>query len=234
MNFKNTVTAQLEFLKRQQTLCEKKLRMLPQQGSLVKKRSRGKDYYYLDDGFQRISLIDDPALYQSLQDKKTLTQQLRSLQYDIPLLQRVVKNYQPILPLESDWHRFTAEQNTGWKQEKKHLYKGTFYRSKSETLIAAILSSYELIFKYEAAYEAGGFRHYPDFLVERPRDKKLFLWEHFGMIADEEYNKKMFFTLQDYHKAGVNLWDNLIITFDQPDGSIDTDYIDRIIKLYLL
>ena len=65
-------------------------------------------------------------------------------------------------------------------------------------------------------------------------DKKIFLWEHFGKIDDEEYVRKIFFKLQDYHNAGINLWDNLIITFDQADGSLNADYIDRIIKLYLL
>ena len=40
--------------------------------------------------------------------------------------------------------------------------------------------------------------------------------------------------LDDFHAEGINLWDNLILSFDRPDGSVDVDYIDKIIRLYLL
>ena len=233
MNFVDTATAQLDFLKRQQQYCKNQLSDLPM-GNLVKKSSKGKEYYYIDTGTAIFSLKNSPELYQQYKSKKALLQQLRSLQIDIPLLKKLLNTYQPIIPLENDWHNFAAEQNTGWKQDKKHLYQGVYYRSKSETLIASILTSYQFRFKYEVEYTVNGFKYYPDFLIERPRDKKIFLWEHFGKIDDEEYVRKIFFKLQDYHNAGINLWDNLIITFDLADGSLNADYIDRIIKLYLL
>lgn len=53
-------------------------------------------------------------------------------------------------------------------------------------------------------------------------------------MDDEEYSKKAFYKINDYHKAGINLWDNLIISFDKPGGGLDTDYIDRLVQFFLL
>ena len=44
----------------------------------------------------------------------------------------------------------------------------------------------------------------------------------------------MYRRLEELHEAGFNLWDNLLISFDSEDGSIDSDFVERMVKLYLL
>ena len=101
-------------------------------------------------------------------------------------------------------------------------------------MIAAMLTSYEIEFKYEVKLNLHGFNIYPDFYIKRPKDGKIFIWEHFGLVADETYLNKTFNKLNNYHRGGYDLWDNLIVSFDQEDGSLNIDTIDKIIHLFLL
>lgn len=69
---------------------------------------------------------------------------------------------------------------------------------------------------------------------KREKDGKIFYWEHAGLTKREDYVLDLHARLDDFHAEGINLWDNLILSFDRPDGSVDVDYIDKIIRLYLL
>ena len=44
----------------------------------------------------------------------------------------------------------------------------------------------------------------------------------------------MYRKIAELHEAGFNPWDNLLMSFDSEEGSIDIDFIERMIKLYLL
>ena len=158
----------------------------------------------------------------------------RSVEKDIPLLEKTAREYLPIYPDSDRWEEIKSEQNKYKWEERKHLYKGVYYRSKSEALIAMLLESYGIEFKYEAEIKVNGRILYPDFVIRRKRDGKIILWEHFGMIHDEEYQQGMFRKLIAYHEAGYNIWDNLIVSFDSENGSIDIDSIEKMITLYLL
>ena len=59
-------------------------------------------------------------------------------------------------------------------------------------------------------------------------------WEHAGVTHKEEYIMKLYGRLDEYHAMGIDLWDNLILSFDGPDGSLNADQIEKIIRLYLL
>ena len=44
----------------------------------------------------------------------------------------------------------------------------------------------------------------------------------------------MYERLEELHQAGFNPWDNLLMSFDSEDGSIDMDFIERMVNLYLM
>ncbi|MFR1723862.1 hypothetical protein [Emergencia timonensis] len=54
------------------------------------------------------------------------------------------------------------------------------------------------------------------------------------MTDDEDYLEKTYSKLENYHHQGIDLWDNLLISFDQEDGGIDVDVIDKIVRVFLL
>jgi len=92
---------------------------------------------------------------------------------------------------------------------------GILVRSKSERIIADTLYQNGVKFSYETAIALGGIFRSPDFTVYKPFDGKVVIWEHFGLMNDDEYrlntNKKLAFYAQyDYLP-----FKNLICTYEE-------------------
>lgn len=132
------------------------------------------------------------------------------------------------------WHEFQSNQNTYYDIELKHKLNGSKVRSKSEAVIHTLLDKYNIPFKYEACLDLGKIKFYPDFLILDHINQKIIIWEHFGMINDKSYVERMENKLATYRANGITLWDNLIITFDKENGSLDIAQIEKIIKLFLV
>lgn len=111
--------------------------------------------------------------------------------------------------------------------------RGFKVRSKSEVSIVEGLFHHKLPLLYEPQITIDDQTLIPDFVIRR-RDGKIFYWEHFGLVNDPEYVKRMHAKLLKYQKAGIVPWDNLIMTFDNSEGSIDMQQIENIIKTFLL
>lgn len=233
MQFKDTMTAQLAFLTRRLEQTQLALKKLPT-GKMVTKISRGKLYYYEKRNGKLKNLKDNPERIQAYETKKKLSKDIPILTSNILFLEKLLHTYIPLSFSSNSWSETESCQNDYKKEKLKHAYNGIYYRSKSEAMIAAMLTSYEIEFKYEVKLNLHGFNIYPDFYIKRPKDGKIFIWEHFGLVADETYLNKTFNKLNNYHRGGYDLWDNLIVSFDQEDGSLNIDTIDKIIHLFLL
>ena len=233
MIFKEAIEAQLGLHIRIREQIRKALENMPE-GNLLRRRSGGRIYYYISYNGKRISLNHDPELRDMYLLKEELVRKLRAVEKDIPLLEKTAKEYLPVYPDGEQWAAMNPGQNKYMREELKHLYKGVYYRSKSEAVIAMLLESHGIEFKYEVRIEVGGRAVYPDFVIRRKRDGKIILWEHFGLTHNEEYRQGMFRKLIDYHEAGYNIWDNLIVSFESENGSINVDSIEKMISLYLL
>lgn len=233
MNFLEKAKAQLEYMRRINTQVKNNITAMPE-GSLVHKFAKGHTYYYASNNGKLISLQDDPRLRQLLMEKRWLKSQIQNIEKDIPVLEHLLRDYAPLFSNPMEWELLEGEQNQYKKEERRHYYKGVYFRSKSEVLVAMVLDSHGLEYKYEVALHINGRTIYPDFVIRRKRDGKIFIWEHFGLIFSEEYRQKMYRRLEELHEAGFNIWDNLLMSFDSVEGSIDVDFIERMIKLYLL
>jgi len=93
---------------------------------------------------------------------------------------------------------------------------GITFRSKSEYIIADILNSYNIPYRYEDAITLGGKRLFPDFKTKNPYNGKLIIWEHFGGLNLPGYGSKMNEKMVLYMKHGYIPFKNLICTFE-PD-----------------
>ena len=105
-------------------------------------------------------------------------------------------------------------------------------RSKSEAIIADLLDSYNMHYKYEEPLLIDRKKYLPDFTVISNYEKVY--WEHFGMTHDSTYREAMEIKLDDYAKAGIIPWKNLVVTFETEDGAIDAARINEIIRNMLL
>ena len=119
-------------------------------------------------------------------------------------------------------------------EEKIHTTsRGLKVRSKSELIICEIFYKYGIEFRYEEVMYINGKRISPDFDIRRRSDGKIFYWEHCGMMDDPKYRKRYFEKRDLYDFCRIMPWDNLIYTYDR-DGSIDSKYIESIVKTVLL
>ena len=113
---------------------------------------------------------------------------------------------------------------------------GTTMKSKSEIIIANRLCAFGVPYVYEerVTFDDGMHFIYPDFIVLNKRTKKEYYWEHFGKISDEEYVTKQQKKLEDYARNNIFPGDGLLVTFESKGRSLSTEYVDLLIKEYLV
>ena len=131
----------------------------------------------------------------------------------------------------SEWQ--SAEQSFHPESLKSTASDGSGRRSVGELLIGAKLKHYKIPYRYEVPAHPD-LPYIPDFTVKRPRDGKIFFWEHFGLVNDKEYMERNRRKLLDYERVGIVPWENLIITYNQSDGGINEKLIDAMIEGWLL
>ena len=148
------------------------------------------------------------------------------------------KNISPITyPGDTDiqeWQAKPFESNPLYRENLIHTTpKGEKVRSKSESIIAWLLWKNKIPYKYEAPLHINGVTYYPDFVIMHPVTKKIYYWEHFGRVDDENYLFHMDNKIMQYRKGGIVPWDNLLVTYDTVEGSINPQAIEKIILTFL-
>ncbi|MEI6603245.1 MAG: hypothetical protein WCL54_07135 [Clostridia bacterium] len=241
---------------------EKELSQLPD-GKISRKMIGGKYYFYHfykhEDGiFRQKSIGKNETLSEQLKRRVFLLAALARLRKDLTAFERFIDSYDPffaediiqgnLIPFEKMHQQFfdKKEKIKAWISEPFDCYElyqdgliqtspgGLKVRSKSEALIAGLLETNQIPFRYEAKLIVGNKTFFPDFTIMRPKDGEIMYWEHFGKIGDPQYDLSMVRKLQNYVKDNVIPWENLIMTFDSKNGSIDASLILGIIKTFLM
>lgn len=112
--------------------------------------------------------------------------------------------------------------------------QGLPVRSKSESLIAAMLDARRIPFRYEAPLPIDDKLFFPDFTILRRSDHQIFYWEHFGMMDDETYRQHACDKLRYYAEAGILPFKNLIATYESQLQPFNAARIDRILRTLLV
>ena len=108
------------------------------------------------------------------------------------------------------------------------------FRSKTEALIAYILTMLGIVFKYEAPLFVNGEIIYPDFTILHPITGEIYYLEHFGLLSKKFYRDRMVERLAAYSDAGINVGQQLLITSESGDGGIDARNIRKLLCAYFL
>ena len=114
--------------------------------------------------------------------------------------------------------------------------RGELVRSKSEVIIADALLACDIdYYEYEKPLDLGedGIKS-PDFTIEDVESGVKWYWEHCGMMSDEGYRRRWDVKRAVYERHGIIEGENLIVSEDKLDGSIDSQEIRNLIKKYLL
>ena len=112
---------------------------------------------------------------------------------------------------------------------------GTYVRSKGECIWYDNLLAADIPFRYDPRItltDTNGKEYimYPDFQIKCP-DGSFILVEHLGMLNDETYADNLKNKLMIYEYCGYTIGDNLIVTSDNTNGSINELMILRQINM---
>lgn len=115
--------------------------------------------------------------------------------------------------------------------------RGEMVRSKSEVIIADHLARRGVEYGYEQALTIEGETKYPDFTIEDAELGLTVYWEHCGMLHVPSYRRRWEEKLAWYrahgivpHGEGAGSRGSLVITRDNPNGSIDSSEITRVLE----
>ncbi|MGV3137880.1 ATP-dependent DNA helicase [Brevibacillus agri] len=119
--------------------------------------------------------------------------------------------------------------------------------SKNEVIIANTLLKYErqglITYAYEDKFKLSDGRAIkPDFTIEHVPTGRVFYWEHLGMMTMAEYRDKWERKLEGYRQSGIVPFQEadpdsdkiLIVTEEQPNGGVNSQYFDQLIKQVIL
>ena len=105
-------------------------------------------------------------------------------------------------------------------------------RSKSEVIIANMLFDSGITYEYEEEVTLNNsVVVHPDFTIHK--GGKTIYWEHLGMLQKADYRKSWDLKQKTYKENDIIEGENLIISKDGLNGSLDSQEIDRLIKEYL-
>jgi exodeoxyribonuclease V alpha subunit len=110
---------------------------------------------------------------------------------------------------------------------------GIWVRSKSEVIVAGILSSLNLNYEYERRLEDPEnpkYGYLPDFTIFHKGE--VYYWEHLGMLDQTTYAERWKKKLAWYEARGFS--DRLIVSMDGASGSIDEIQIERLARRRIL
>ena len=113
--------------------------------------------------------------------------------------------------------------------------KGERVRSKSEVIIADMLSKEGIPYRYEYPLYIKGFgKIYPDFTVLNIKKREELLWEHFGMMDDAEYAEAAIRKIATYEQNGIYPGEKLILTYETRKNPINQRVINGLIEHFLV
>ncbi len=129
------------------------------------------------------------------------------------------------------WLKQRSENKNGFENDTElYTEQNEHVRSKSEILIADKLFRRNIPYKYEEELVLEGKSFFPDFTILQQDTRRVYYWEHLGMMDDAGYADKVFDKLETYSRNGIVQGINLILTFEGGGNSLSTKMVERIIE----
>lgn len=261
MDFISNAKEELIKVQKMKSNMELTLENLPE-GRLHAIKSSGRIYYYLRDGSETDRYIgtEDNELVRQLKARKFAERSLSAAKKDEKLLLRLIDGYESLSPerimsaipqtywTESpdyiegidfvsaeEWANAPYRKSCSYLNQLTHTtLKGDLVRSKSEAIIANLLFSKNIPYRYEEEIEIAGRIFTPDFIVAVSGEGRVKILEHAGMMSNREYRNAFAWKVSQYIASGFMPLDNLFITYDDMDGNINTKLIESVIDTYFL
>lgn len=109
---------------------------------------------------------------------------------------------------------------------------GERMRSKSEVLIANMLTKNDIHYRYECPVVMNsGEVFYPDFTVLQMSRRRVIYWEHLGKMNDSDYVTRNLRKLDIYQKNNIYLGDNLFITYESTNQQLRLSDVQHMMNM---
>ncbi len=131
--------------------------------------------------------------------------------------------------LQQQWTQST------YKLEEK-IYRtrcGEMVRSKSEKIIADLLDELGIPYRYEQEVLVQGHAVYPDFVLYDVCSRQEVIFEHLGLMDNEEYASKNLRKIAGYVKTGYVQGKTLLISAETKNAPLDIEYLECILKPFI-
>jgi len=133
------------------------------------------------------------------------------------------------------WLAESFEKSTGFPEDLTNTAaSGALVRSKSEVIIMDALDAHCIPYRYECKLLVGDKEIYPDFTIKHPKTGKIFYWEHFGKMDDDEYKERAREKMLRYYNNGFFPSINMIVTCEDSKHPLSSKEVHGIIETYFL
>ena len=199
-----------EFLKARLGLIDERLKVLPyislgsHSGNPILRE------YYMDNGKRkqheyRISGTDGQAMLHIYNERSDLIDARRMVMGAIKSVSSrdIIDTAKIETELNGELWDSLQQKRDDSESEGAYIHKGIRMRSRGEVLIAQVLDSFGMIYKYEPKIIIGNETYYPDFAVMIPEFNRFFFIEFLGMLDDKNYAMKNGIKLANYLNSGL-------------------------------
>ncbi len=190
---------------------------------------------------------NDKELIVQLVQKKMLQVDYENLQSELLMLEKVKYRSEAQRKKDEEFFRIPqikeivykkSFEMTPWMQEEysrnpfhpENLVHDTVFgikcRSKSEEIIAERLAENNIEFRYECLLVLEGQSFYPDFTLRSRNTNEIKIFEHFGLVDQEEYLKKCLTKIEIYIRNGFIPGVNFFFTFETLDRPLTNRKIE--------
>lgn len=235
-----------------------RIEKLPEGKLISSKNGRYRQWYQSDGHTKKYIPKKNKELLEKLAVKKFLNYQLEDLENEKRAIEYYLRHHredvgkaESLLSMNSEyrelispyfktkstvvqeWLQEPFEQNTQYNENLKlKSLSGNTLRSKSEVMIDTLLYVNKIPFRYECALKLGKKKIFPDFTIMHPKTGKIYYWEHFGQMSNEDYVRKACAKIQLYTLYGIIPDIDLIMTFETPENPLSTEMVMEKIQKY--
>ena len=205
----------------------------------------------------------DLLLAKSLAEKSYYQDLLRETESEIKLLRYFLAHFDPeagiktyeemhdyrkklVTPLILPADRFAAEwleKHRAMAAARPNVFEikngfptenGEMVRSKSEKILAEHFLHSGVLYVYECPLQLTDGTVYPDFTILNLRTRKVYYWEHCGMMDSSEYLNPMLQKIFRYERSGIFIGNQLILSMETSSVPLNMQQVDLLIRTYLL
>ncbi len=260
IQFQEHLQQEIQKLSELEKKLQLQLKNAPEETLCINKAGKGKytQYYIYHDGKRIYLPVKEQDFALTLAQKEYDEKTLAVIAARLKSAKQLLKKYElsigdlylklsderkklvtPIAPTDEvfvkEWYeKYPGSANPYPNHSAIYTERGEMVRSKSEKILADLFLGRNIPYIYEPRMECGkGKTIYPDFLILNVKQRKTYIYEHFGMMDYPEYAKNVFEKLTLYSEHGYWYGDTLLFSFETSNKPLNTKNVEKMLYHFM-